>query len=362
MTPAQFLARVKKGDIPAVCLFLGSEAYERGRCREALIQAHLGSDGSGLESGEGLAQYDLSQSSLTEVIDDARAMSLFASTRLILATSAEAAVPKVLRTAIEDDGDQDGSPRASTDDALQSYVKSPTPGTLLLFEATRFDLEGEEKTKTDRIRKFYSAITNVVEFKRFDADQARVELAGMAKRMRLNIEPAAAALLVEALAANVGRIATELEKLSLYVGEGGKVTVEEIQLLVPDARASTAFTLVNALGRGDRARAMASLDALCREGEYLPLSLAFLSTQYRQALAARRAGMMSPQQVQAYFSKVGVTLWGSRAEQVAQTAQKRNEAQLEQGLRLIFEADRDLRSASPGDRIVMEQFILRITA
>jgi DNA polymerase-3 subunit delta len=202
----------------------------------------------------------------------------------------------------------------------------------------------------------------VVEFKRFDADQARVELASMAKRMKLSIDPAAAALLVEALAANVGRIATELEKLSLYVGDGGKVTIEEIQALVPDARASTVFALVNALGRGDRTRAMASLDALCRENEYLPLSLAFLSTQYRQALAVRRAGLQSPQQVQSYFSKAGVPLWGSRAEQVAQTAQKRSEEQLEQGLKLIFEADRDLRSARPDDRIVMEQFILRLTA
>jgi DNA polymerase-3 subunit delta len=355
MTPAQFLARVKKGDIPAVCLFLGSEAYERGRCRDALIQAHLESDGL-----DGLAQYDLSQSSITQVVDDARAMSLFASRRLILATSAEAALPRILKSS-SDDEDDDGPSGGSSDNPLESYIANPTPGTLLLFEATRFDLEGEEKKKTDRIRKFYSAITNVVEFKRFDADQARVELAGMARRMKLSIDPAAAALLVEALAANVGRIATELEKLSLYVGEGGAVTVDAIQALVPDARASTAFALVNALGRGDRARAMASLDALCRENEYLPLSLAFLSSQYRQALAARKAGLHSAQQVQSYFSKAGVPMWGSRADQVAQTAQKRTEEQLETGLKLIFEADRDLRSARPDDRIVMEQFILRLT-
>jgi DNA polymerase-3 subunit delta len=354
MTPVQFLARVKKGDIPAVCLFLGSEAYERGRCRDALIAAHLGEN-----TGDGLAQYDLSQTSLTDVVDDARALSLFASQRLILATSAEAALPRVLRAANEDE-DED-APSGASDSELAAYIKSPTPGTLLLFEATRFDLEGEEKKKTDRIRKFYSAITNVVEFKRFDADEARVELTGMARRMKLSIDPAAAALLVEALAADVGRIATELEKLSLYVGQGGTVTADVVQALVPDARASTAFALVNALGRGDRARAMASLDALCRENEYLPLSLAFLSSQYRQALAARRAGLQSAQQVQSYFSKAGVPMWGSRSEQVAQTAQKRSEEQLEIGLKLIFEADRDLRSARPDDRIVMEQFIIRLT-
>jgi hypothetical protein len=31
-------------------------------------------------------------------------------------------------------------------------------------------------------------------------------------------------------------------------------------------------------------------------------------------------------------------------------------------MELVFQADRDLRSARPDDRIVMEQFILQLTA
>jgi len=41
MTPGQFLSRLKRGEVPAVSLLLGSESYERRRCREALIAAHL---------------------------------------------------------------------------------------------------------------------------------------------------------------------------------------------------------------------------------------------------------------------------------------------------------------------------------
>ena len=54
-------------------------------------------------------------------------------------------------------------------------------------------------------------------------------------------------------------------------------------------------------------------------------------------------------------------MWGSRAEQVYQTTAKFSKEQLERGLRLIFEADRDLRSARPDDRIVMERFVLELT-
>jgi DNA polymerase III delta subunit len=59
---------------------------------------------------------------------------------------------------------------------------------------------------------------------------------------------------------------------------------------------------------------------------------------------------------------VGVAMWSSRAEQVYQTVSRFSREQLEQGLQLIFAADRDLRSARPDDRIVMERFVLELTA
>ena len=53
--------------------------------------------------------------------------------------------------------------------------QNPTPGVTLVFEATRWDFDGDDKTKTERVRKFYGAIPEVVEFRRFSADEARQE-------------------------------------------------------------------------------------------------------------------------------------------------------------------------------------------
>jgi DNA polymerase-3 subunit delta len=131
---------------------------------------------------------------------------------------------------------------------------------------------------------------------------------------------------------------------------------------VPDARATTIFALVNALGRRDRTRALELLDTLTSEGIYLPLALTFLSTQFRLAMAAREAGLKSAQQVQAHFTRMGMPMWGSRAEQVWQTVAKFGKPQLERAMKLISEADRELRDARPDDRIVMEQFLLKLTA
>jgi DNA polymerase-3 subunit delta len=352
MTPAQFLARLNRNDIGPAYLFLGPEAHHRTRARAALLDAALG----GADRDNAVTHYDLSDTPLAAVMDDARALSLFAADRVIFAANAESALPRV-RGGEEDSEGEAGSGSAG---ALTAYMQNPTPGVTLVFDAPRFDFEGEDKRRQDRVRKFYAALPDPVEFRRVSADEARREATGMARRAGLNIDPSVAELLVEALAADLTRIAVEIEKLALYT-KGRPVTPEDIALLTPDARASTIFALVGALGRRDRTQSLEILDMLFREGEYLPLALAFLSTQFRAALVAKEAGLHSAQQVQGHFARMGVQMWGSRSEQVFQTVAKFTKPQLQRAMELIFDTDKNLRSARPDDRVVMEQFIMRLT-
>jgi DNA polymerase III subunit delta len=353
MTPAQFLARMKKREIAPAYLFLGAESYQRRICREALLSAALGD----ANREDALTRHDLRASALAEVIDDARSLSLFASERVILAAGAEAALPK--GRAAEDSEEE---PSAGQGDLLEAYLRDPSPGVVLVFDCDRYDFEGEDKTKLDRVRKFYRTVTDTLELRRYAAEDARAEAEKLAQRAGLAMEPAAMELLIESLAADMARIAVEIEKLALYAGSGRPITTDDIAALVPDARATTIFALVNALGRRDRARSLAVLDTLAKEGEYLPLALAFLSGQFRMALAAKEAGLRSPQQIQAHFSRSGVPMWGSRAEQIYQTVSKFSAEQLTRGMTLVFEADKGLRSPRPDDRIVMERFVLELTA
>ena len=309
-------------------------------------------------SEDAVARHDLSQETLAEVLDDARALSLFAAERVLWVSNAEAALPR--GKAADDEGDGE-SPAASSGDAapLAEYMKDPTPGVTLVFEAIRFEFEGEDKRRQDRVRKFYSALPDVVELERYSAHEARQEAEALVRKAGFRLDAESLDLLVEALGADIARIAIEIEKLSLFARDR-QVTVDDITALVPDARSATIFALVNALGRRDRARSLEVLDTLTREGEYLPLALAFLSTQFRMALAAREAGLKSAPQVQAHFERLGIPMYGSRADQVCQTMTKFSKAQIERAMKVIFEADRGLRDARPDDRIVMEQFILEL--
>lgn len=352
MTPDQFLDRLKKSGPAPAYLFLGQEQYLRGQCRRALIDAVLPAE----ERETGLTRHDLTEISLASALDDARSLSLFASRRVIWLGSAEAVLPRGRAAASDDDAPAGGAA------ALAAYLASPTPDVVLVIDSSRFDFDGEEKTRVEAVKKFFAAIPSVVEFRAFEPDAARALAQSLAKKAGLQLGLAELALLLDATAGDAARIAVEIEKLRLYAGTGRKVTAADIEALVPFAQASNVFALVAALGRGDRTRALEILDSLAREGEYMPLALTFLATQFRMALAAREANLRGAGQIQAHFTRLGARIWPQRAKEIEQTVAAFPKAQLEKAVAKVFETDRALRDTRPDDRIVMEEMILALTA
>src|SRR5579885_1853849 len=273
--------------------------YLRRLCKQALIERVLG------EAGEaGLGQIDLENTSLSDVLDDARSYSLFSSERLIWVSSAELALPKRL-TAGEEQG---GQPAESPASSLHDYLQHPTPGTVRVFDCSRYAFTGEDRAKLERVEEFYAAVPAIVEFRRLTPESSRFLSQDLAKKQGLQLAGAELAALIEACAGDASRIASEIEKLSLFVGAERPVTMQDLRALVPNAAGSTIFELVQALGKRDRAAALKSLDVLIREGEYLPLALTFLNTQFRLALAAKEARIRSPQQAQSVFAKFGIRI------------------------------------------------------
>lgn len=353
MTPDQFAASLQKNGPAPVYLFLGPEPYQRERCRRLLLDALLG---TGADRDGGFSRLDLDEIPLAAALDDARSLSLFATNRVIWLASAETALPRG-RAAASDEGEA-----PSDGGKLNAYLREPTPGTAVVLECSRYGFDGDDKAKLERVQKFFAAVPAQVEFRPFSPEAARSLAQSLAKKAGLQIGLVELALLLDATAGDAARIEIEIEKLSLLTAGKRKVTAEDIAALVPNAQATTIFVLVAALGRGDRTRALEVLDTLSREGEYMPLALTFLATQFRMALVAREAGLRSASQIQAHFNKLGARMWPERARQIEQTVEAFSKRKLERAVVKLFETDRALRDVRPDDRIVMEEMILALTA
>ncbi len=206
MSPEQFLQRLRKGPPAPVYLFLGPELYQLGLCRRALIEKALAAED--LENG--LVRHDLESTTMAEVLDDARSLSLFAMNRVIWVSGAETALPKGRASASQDEN--------SGGAQLAEYARNPTPGTVVVFESSRFEFDGDDRAKIERVQKFYAAIPDVVEFRPYTLESARQLAQDLVKAAGLQIGISELGLLVDSLAADASRLANEIEKLRLYVG------------------------------------------------------------------------------------------------------------------------------------------------
>ena len=347
MSPEQFLAQVAKRPPAPVYLFLGQEGYQRRLCKNALLERLL----PGEARNDGFLQTDLENTTLREVLDDACSLSLFSQDRVIWVCSAELALPR---------STQETERPAET--ALKAYLKRPTPNTVIVFECSRFDFTGDDKPKLERVQQYYAAIPDVVEFRQFSPESIRFLAQEIVRKQGLRLGGAELAALLDAVGGDANRLSAEIDKLALFTGKERPVSMDDLRVLVSNAAQSTIFALVNALGKRDRAGALRSLDILMREGEYLPLALTFLSTQFRLALAAKEARLNSAQQAVAFFTKIGVRIWRDRAEQVMQTAGAFTREHLTRAVALIYETDKKFRDGYRDDRVVMETLILALTA
>jgi DNA polymerase-3 subunit delta len=357
MTSSDFLRALKKQGPAPVYLFVGAEAYERGRCRRALVAAVLPDED---EREQGLTPLDLAETTISAVLDDAQSLSLFAPRRLIWVSGAEAALPRG-RAAAAAEPDEEESGSKSDPGAIAAYVRNPAPDVVVVFDSSRYEFEGEDRARNERVQKFFAAIPNQVEFRPFTPEEARGLAAELARERGLKIGPAELGLLVQAMAGDAARISSEIDKLALYAGTDRKITAADLAALVPNAQDATIFALAAALGSGNRTRSLEALDSLVRDGEYLPLALNFLETQLRLALVAYEANLKSAYDIQQQLTRMGIRIWRDRAEQVRQTLSAFPKDKLELAIRKTYDADRALRDTRPDDRTVMEELILALT-
>ena len=110
--------------------------------------------------------------------------------------------------------------------ALTGYFRSPNPQAVVLFVADHLHIpadprrmEMQDKERYERIRETLGEYCGMVELARVDEADAVRWLISTAEEQETKFDPDAARELADALGADMMLIASELEKLLLYVGD-----------------------------------------------------------------------------------------------------------------------------------------------
>lgn len=131
-----------------------------------------------------------------------------------------------------------------------------------------------------------AASGEVYEFETPKAREMPRMLVGEAQRLGFRLDPAAARLLVERMGANPLRLRNELERLALWAGERGQVSIEDLEEMVADTSEAAVWSLSDALIEGDAAAALRIGERLIGQGENVTGLIYGLASRLRSACAA----------------------------------------------------------------------------
>lgn len=340
-------------------VLLGDEAYLYERCRRTILDTLVDAGSGPAMRDFALAEIDLTETSIFEALDRAQTPSLMAPFQVLFLRNI-----KTLYT------------RGAKKDefaALDAYGRSPNPQALLVFIADHLHLPADlrrmdmqDKDRYERIRETLGDWCGMVELVRVEESDAMRWLVGEAEKRGSALEVDAARELADALGADLMLMASELEKLVLFVGERRRITLGDVETMVLGAKQRSLYELTDAISAKDRPRALALLQGLLNAsdgGEESAIGhLYMLARTFRQMLVILEKNVRDSRAIwQALWQ--GFRMPPFAAEDLIRQARRyKSRRDLTRALRLIARADLELRSSPPDKRLVLERLVLALAS
>jgi DNA polymerase-3 subunit delta len=268
---------------------------------------------------------------VSRVLESAQTLPFLGSRRLVVAQQAEAWTTAQLNEFL-------------------GYLADPSPATCLVFA-------GAKLNKTTKFAKALAKAGKVHSFGRMYPRQIVPWLGQRAELRGKRLEREAAQRLAELSGLGLGALDSEVEKLALFVGERGRIALDDVREVTGRGRLYGIFDFTDALAAGQLARALAAYHQLHSLGEPAVRVLAMVSRLFRQLAQARQvldAGGGQAEVQQALRTPPSAT------QTLVQRARREDARILARRLASVLQADVALKSSAGSDRVVMERLIMEV--
>jgi len=335
-------------------VLLGDEVYLYDRCRKAVL-ATLAPEPS---RDFCLHDLDLAETSIFEVLDRAQTPSLMAPFQVLFVRNLKTLYGR-------------GSKKEEFA-AIDAYFRSPNPSALILFVADHLriptdlrKMDYQDKERFEKIRETLGDWCGFVELARVEENDAIKWVTTTAESRSVKFDPDAARELVDSLGADMMLIASEFEKLLLYVEGKNRVTLGDVETMVLAAKQRSLYELTDAISAKDRPRALLLLHGLLNAsdgGEDAAIGhLYMLAKTFRQMLIISEKNVRDSRAIwQALWQ--GFRMPPFAAEDLIKQARRyKSRRELTRAIRLVARADLELRSSPANKLLVLERLILDLS-
>src|SRR5438445_1659649 len=350
----RFLSELESRRLKPAYVLVGDEAFFRKRCRDAVLEHLVPPDSRDF----GLFEFDLAETSLTEVLDRARTPSLMAPFQVFFVRGVKTLFGR-------------GS-NAEKIGAIEAYCKNPNPDALVVFVADHISIPADarrmemtDRERYERIRETLGGYCGIVELAGVEEGEAVRWLTDYCGTRNVQIDADAARELVDALGGDMMMISNELEKLILYVSEKKRISLGDVETMVLAAKQRSLYELTDAISAKDSVRALEMLDAILNTGEGDEAAIGhlyMLAKTFRQMLVITERNVHDTRMLWAALWQ-GFRVPPFAAEDIIkQTRRYKSKRELTRAIRLIAKTDLALRSNPPSKRVVPEKLVLDLTS
>ncbi len=334
-------------------VLLGDEAFLYQRCRQGVLAALAPPESRDFS----LHDFDLAETGIFEILDRAQTPSLMAPFQVLFVRGLKNLYGR-------------GSKKEEFA-AIDAYFRSPNPQAVLLFVADHLriptdlrKMDYQDKERYDRIRETLGDWCGFVELARVDEADAVKWVIAQGEARGIKFDADAARELVDALGGDMMLVASEFEKLSLYVEGKGRVTLGDVETMVLAAKQRSLYELTDAISQRDRTRALLLLHGLLNAsdgGEDAAIGhLYMLARTFRQMLIILEKNVRDSRAIWAVLWQ-GFRMPPFAAEDLIRQARRyKSRRELTRALRLVARADLELRSSPANKLLVLERLILAL--
>lgn len=263
----QLAEELKEGRFSPVYLFYGTESFLIDETSRWIRQQMI-SDASDVFSQTVM---DLEETPIQDVIREVETASFFAEARVVIAKHAWFLTGARKKNKVDHQVDE-----------LLRYIQAPVEENVLILTVEAEKLDARKKVVKELKKK-----ARVAAFPPLDGKDLNRWVTKRIRQAGLKPDRQAAAALIQNVGSDLRLLSGEIEKLAVYVGNGGTLTPREIAELVPRTLEQDVFKLINQVAQRRTAAALAIFYDLLANREEPIRILSLIIHQFRILLQVK---------------------------------------------------------------------------